>query len=271
MDYGFRPPVFPVAKIGKVGGSLIFDLDDLASLPLVQGTLKDLVDLEPITVEGGDKFVTLWLNLHASASFEIDPLAGVGSGDIGGLRLGISISNPYTGLYPGTDYNRDPRFDATLTAATVSLPGGVGDFSVLSVNSNGNVHPGEAQLNKCITCGLELKVGIEVAGVTFNLVKGELNTNALNEAFADLLDPDKPDSCDQRQLVLPVGDDYFCRSPRVIIRYRRCRIGYRSASRNTEAETNGRKDATDGGGNGGDERALGPQVAVRPVAVGDQD
>ena len=74
-----------------------------------------------------------------------------------------------------------------------------------------------------------------------------------------------------RQLVLPVGDDYFCRSPRVIIRYRRCRIGYRSASRNTEAETNGRKDATDGGGNGGDERALGPQVAVRPVAVGDQD
>ena len=76
---------------------------------------------------------------------------------------------------------------------------------------------------------------------------------------------------DQRQLVLPVGDDYFCRSPRVIIRYRRCRIGYRSASRNTEAETNGRKDATDGGGNGGDERALGPQVAVRPVAVGDQD
>ena len=78
-------------------------------------------------------------------------------------------------------------------------------------------------------------------------------------------------STDQRQLVLPVGDDYFCRSPRVIIRYRRCRIGYRSASRNTEAETNGRKDATDGGGNVWDERALGPQVAVRPVAVGDQD
>ena len=39
----------------------------------------------------------------------------------------------------------------------------------------------------------------------------------------------------------------------------------------SEAKTNGRKDATDGGGSGGDEGALGPQVAVRPVAVGDQD
>ena len=76
---------------------------------------------------------------------------------------------------------------------------------------------------------------------------------------------------DQRQLVLPVGDDYFCRSQRVIIRYRRCRIGYGSASRNIEAKTNGRKDATDGGGDGRDERALCPQVAARPVAVGDQD
>ena len=196
VDYGFRPPVFPVARIGKVGGSLVFDLDDLASLPLVQDTVEGLVDLEPITVEGGDNFVTFWLNLHASASFEIDPLAGVGS-DVGGFGIGISLSKPHTGRYPGTEYNRDPRFDATLTAATVTLPGGVGDFSVLSVNANGNVHPGEAQLNKCITCGLELKIGIEVAGVTLNLVKGELNTNVLNEAFADLLDPDQPDSCSQ--------------------------------------------------------------------------
>ena len=76
---------------------------------------------------------------------------------------------------------------------------------------------------------------------------------------------------DQRQLVLPVGDDYFCRSQWVIIRYRRCRIGYGSASRKTEAKTNGRKDATDGGGDGRDERALCPQVTARPAAVGDQD
>ena len=194
VDYGFRPPVFPAAKIGKVGGSLVFDLDDLASLPLVQDTVDDLIDIEPITVEGGDNFVTFWLNMHAAASFELDPLAGVGS-DVGGFGIGISLSNPHTGRYSGTEYNRDPRFDASLTAATVTLPGGVGDFSFLTVNANGNVHPAEAQLNKCITCGLELKIGIEVAGVTLNLVKGELNTNVLNEAFADLLDPDQPDSC----------------------------------------------------------------------------
>ena len=39
----------------------------------------------------------------------------------------------------------------------------------------------------------------------------------------------------------------------VIIRYRRCRIGYGSASRITEAKTDGRKETTDGGGHGGDE------------------
>ena len=75
---------------------------------------------------------------------------------------------------------------------------------------------------------------------------------------------------DQRQLVLPVGDDYFCRSHVVIIRYRRCRIGYGSASRITEAKTDGRKETTNGGGHGWDERAIGAQVAERPVAVGDQ-
>ena len=57
----------------------------------------------------------------------------------------------------------------------------------------------------------------------------------------------------------------------VIIRYRRCRIGYGSASRITEAKTDGRKETTDGGGHGGDERAVGAEVAVWPVAVGDQD
>ena len=77
---------------------------------------------------------------------------------------------------------------------------------------------------------------------------------------------------DQRQLVLPVGDNYFCRSHMVIIRYRRCRIGYGSASRITEAKTDGRKETTDGGGHGGDERAVGAEVAVAvwPVAVGNQ-
>ena len=51
----------------------------------------------------------------------------------------------------------------------------------------------------------------------------------------------------------------------VIIRYRRCRIGYGSASRITEAKTDGRKETTDGGGHGGDERAVGAEVAVGPL------
>ena len=53
-------------------------------------------------------------------------------------------------------------------------------------------------------------------------------TTLLERASTDRLTLDA--RLDQRQLVLPVGDDYFCRSHMVIIRYRRCRIGYGSAS-----------------------------------------
>ena len=51
----------------------------------------------------------------------------------------------------------------------------------------------------------------------------------------------------------------------VIIRYRRCRIGYGSASRITEAKTDGRKETTDGGGHGGDERAVGRKWQCGPL------
>ena len=42
---------------------------------------------------------------------------------------------------------------------------------------------------------------------------------------------------------------------------RRYRIDYRPASRIAEAETNGRKESGNGSGRGGDERALGAQLA----------
>ena len=51
---------------------------------------------------------------------------------------------------------------------------------------------------------------------------------------------------------------------------RRYRIDDRQASQAIEAEEDGRKDTTDGGSRGRDERAVGPQVAVWPVVVGDQ-
>ena len=54
---GFRVPFIPVLKLGEVGASLIFDVDDLLSLPIMQEALKQ----EPITGEGDDHYVTFWL------------------------------------------------------------------------------------------------------------------------------------------------------------------------------------------------------------------
>ena len=37
---GFRPPFFPAFKLGEVGLSLVFDVDDLLSLPAIQKVLN---------------------------------------------------------------------------------------------------------------------------------------------------------------------------------------------------------------------------------------
>ena len=75
---------------------------------------------------------------------------------------------------------------------------------------------------------------------------------------------------DQRQLLLPVDDNYSCRSWEVTIWYRRYRIGHRSAGNGTEAEANGRQGTTSGGGGIWYERADGADVAARQAAVGEE-
>ena len=72
---------------------------------------------------------------------------------------------------------------------------------------------------------------------------------------------------DQRQSDLPLALTILPVDHSV----RRYRIDDRRASQAIEAEEDGRKDTTDSGGNCGDERAVGAEVAVRPIAVGDQD
>ena len=63
------------------------------------------------------------------------------------------------------------------------------------------------------------------------------------------------------------GDNYFCPSNYPVRRYR---IDYRPASRATEAEKDGRKDTTDVSRHDRDERSVVAEVAVRPLAAGDQ-
>ena len=75
---------------------------------------------------------------------------------------------------------------------------------------------------------------------------------------------------DQRQLLLPVDDNYSCRSSGVTIWYRRYRIGHRSAGNGTEAEANGRQESASGGRSIGDERADVTDVASRQGAIGEE-
>ena len=80
----------------------------------------------------------------------------------------------------------------------------------------------------------------------------------------------RPTIRDQRQLLLPVDDNYSCRSWGETIWYRRYRIGHRSAGSATEAEANGRQESTSGGGSIWYERADGADVAARQAAVGEE-
>ena len=79
-----------------------------------------------------------------------------------------------------------------------------------------------------------------------------------------------PNGGDQRQLLLPVDDNYSCRSSGVTIWYRRYRIGHRSAGIGTEAEANGRQESASVGRSIGDERADGTDVADRQAAIGEE-
>ena len=94
------------------------------------------------------------------------------------------------------NHNKDPKFDASFSAMTISYP--VGQVSFLNINSNGNINPVDAQLGTCVTCEFKLKAGVSFADVRFNLVKGELNTDVLNEALAEFLKPDG-DECSEEE------------------------------------------------------------------------
>ena len=180
---GFRVPFIPVFKLGEVGASLIFDVDDLLSLPIMQ----DALGQEPLTVEGDDHYVTFWLNLNAALSAEVSASP----------PFGISFSIPWMGRHLASpNHNEDPSFDASFSAMTLSYP--LGEVSFLNINSNGNINPVDADLGTCVTCKLELKAGVSFADVRFNLVKGELNTDVLNEALAEFLKPDG-DECSEEE------------------------------------------------------------------------
>ena len=95
----------------------------------------------------------------------------------------------------------------------------------------------------------------------------EQNETLLGESLPE---PASQEPFDQRQLLLPVDDNYSCRSSGVTIWYRRYRIGHRSAGNGTEAEANGRQESASVGRSIGDERADVTDVAARQAAIGEE-
>ena len=186
VEDGVRVPFLPVVELGKFGFSLVFDLDDLISLPMFSSSpvFKDPLTGEerpPITSEGRDGYMTFWLNGSAALSIAADATS----------PIGIKVLMPNTGT---DDCCRDPSFDASISAVSVSFPGG--EASYLTVNKNGKFHPEGAQLGVCPHCNVELKVEASLADISFNILKGELNTGVLADAFGDFTDTEK-NTCEE--------------------------------------------------------------------------
>ena len=186
VEDGVRVPFLPVVELGKFGFSLVFDLDDLISLPMFSSSpiFTDPLTGEersPITAEGRDGYMTFWLNGSAALSIAADATSPVG----------IKVLMPNTGT---DDCCRDPSFDASISAVSVSFPGG--EASYLTVNENGKFHPEGAQLGVCPHCNVELKVEASLADISFNILKGELNTGVLADAFGDFTDTEK-NTCEE--------------------------------------------------------------------------
>ena len=168
---GFHPPFFPFVEVGELGLSLVFDVDDLASLPVL--------GLEPITVEGSEGYVTFWLNGSAALSLSAEAESPVG----------ITFTVPNTGTNPCC---RDPRFEASISAMTVSFPGAEARY--LTVSENGKFHPAHADFAVCPYCQIELEVKASLADISFNIAKGELNTGVLNDALREFMNQEN-DTC----------------------------------------------------------------------------
>ena len=120
--------------------------------------------------------MTFWLNGSAALSIAADATS----------PIGIKVLMPNT---DSGDCCRDPSFNASISAVSVSFPGGEADF--LTVNENGKFHPEHAQLGVCPHCEIELKVEASLADISFNILKGELNTEVLTDAFGDFTDTEK--------------------------------------------------------------------------------
>ena len=127
-------------------------------------------------MEGYDGYVTFWLNGSAALSLSAEAESPVG----------ITFTVPNTGTNPCC---RDPRFEASVSAMTVSFPGAEARY--LTVSENGKFHPAHADFAVCPYCQIELKVEASLADISFNIAKGELNTGALNDALREFMNTEK--------------------------------------------------------------------------------
>ena len=158
----------------EVGASLVLDADDILSLGKEEG--------EGYTVEGRNGYFTFGEYRH----FALEPRAQE-------VSLGVTVTMPYTGKYMGqfgpSGYNNDLSFESSFSLVSVSTA--LGGIDLLTLNSNGNFSPVDAQLGQCADCvaslGFNSGMGAETYGVDFevlstslNVARGEFNTNFEN-------------------------------------------------------------------------------------------
>ena len=117
-EQGIPIPMLGI-EIGSIKGSLIIDLADITR----------------ITREGEHDYITVWFNLGV----------GLGISLIDVIPVGVSYSVHFM---DHDTHQHDPPMDASLSALTFKIP--TTQVSTLTVNSNGNIHPADIQLQGCL-------------------------------------------------------------------------------------------------------------------------
>ena len=155
-EQGIPIPMLGI-EIGSIKGSLIIDLADITR----------------ITREGEHDYITVWFNLGVSLGISL----------IDVIPVGVSYSVHFM---DHDTHQHDPPMDASLSALTFKIP--TTQVSAFTVNSNGNIHPADIQLQGCLVC-IE-NAGVDLVSLDANAFKAELDVGAILDVLDTILEPD---------------------------------------------------------------------------------
>ena len=165
-EQGIPIPMLGI-EIGSIKGSLIIDLADITR----------------ITREGEHDYITVWFNLGVSLGISL----------IDVIPVGVSYSVHFM---DHDTHQHDPPMDASLSALTFKIP--TTQVSTLTVNSNGNIHPADIQLQGCLAC-ID-NAGFDLVTLEANGFKGELDVGTVLDVLDTILEPDSQTTATTRSV-----------------------------------------------------------------------